>query len=309
MYKVEKYIEKCLTSCLTQDIPITDYEIVCVNDGSPDASEAIAMNYAKQYSNIKIISQSNLGLSMARNNGLKVAIGEYVWFVDSDDWIENNCLKRIISRLYNNVDILQLQYRYTYEDSDRKKEFYPIVIDGVKSGVEIMSRGGLPAPAQFCIYRRVFLIENGLEFVPGIYHEDSEFKPRVVYTANRISSDDVICYNYLQRQSGNIMSSFSEKRANDILFVNARLYDFSKQVDRRCLTTFYRMIGTNMNTLLYGYRELDNSKKVAIKQMIAKNTVFFQCMMKSHNIKYFIEGLLFCIDLNLGLKFHTVFKH
>lgn len=84
-------------SCVNKNIPKKEYEIIIVNDGSPDGSQAIAEQYVEKYSNIKLINQENGGLSVARNNGLKVAQGKYVWYVDSDDWIAENCLLDIKS--------------------------------------------------------------------------------------------------------------------------------------------------------------------------------------------------------------------
>lgn len=91
IYKVEKYLARCLDSVLTQTF--TDFEVVCVNDGSPDGCGKILEQYAKKDKRIKIITQSNQGLSMARNNGLAVAIGEYIYFLDSDDCIHPQLLE------------------------------------------------------------------------------------------------------------------------------------------------------------------------------------------------------------------------
>lgn len=308
MYNVEKFLTKCVLSCENQDISKNEYEIVCVNDGSPDNSLQIAETLALQYPNIKVISQPNGGLSAARNTGLINAKGEYVWFVDSDDWIEENCLGRIVSKLSNNLDVLQLQYRHVWLKPYSIKEFNPILVKGVKSGIEVTLEGGLPAPAPFCIYRRFFLLDNDLKFIPGIYHEDSEFKPRVVYLAEKITSDNVVSYNYFQRQRGSIMSSFSVKRANDILFVNCNLYKFSLNIEKKCVYTFYRNIGLNINTLLYGYRELSSKDKEAVRLMLKSKTLSFKCMMHSKNLKYILEGLFFRININLGFMLHKLLR-
>lgn len=308
IYNVERYLEKCILSCEFQDISKNEYEIICVNDGSPDSSAIIAKKLATQYDNIKIINQANQGLSVARNTGLDNARGEYVWFVDSDDWIEDNCLGRITSKLSNGLDILQLQYRHVWLQPYAKKEFIPIIIKGVNSGLEITLAGGLPVPAPFCIYRREFLLNNELRFVPSIYHEDSEFKPRVVYLAKRIASDDVVSYNYFQRQSGNIMSSFSLKRAKDILFVNKQLYTFSENVNLKCVKAFYKMIGTNMNSLLYEYRNLKDDQKACVRKMLREDMLSFDCMIKSGNIKYILEGVIFKLNLNCGFIIHKILR-
>ena len=126
MYNVEKFLAKCILSCENQNISKKEYEIICVNDGSLDSSAIIAEEIAKQYNNIIIINQENQGLSVARNTGLSNAKGDYVWFVDSDDWIEENCLRRIVSKLSNNLDVLQLQYRHVWLEPYTIKEFSPI---------------------------------------------------------------------------------------------------------------------------------------------------------------------------------------
>ena len=99
VYNVEQYIGRCLQSCLCQPhVAADDYELVIVNDGTKDNSMHVVEKMTRDYPNVTIINQHNQGLSMARNAGLKAAQGEYVWFIDSDDWIEDNCLHGKIGR-------------------------------------------------------------------------------------------------------------------------------------------------------------------------------------------------------------------
>lgn len=309
-YNVEKYIEKCLLSCVKQNISFESYEIIVVIDGSPDNSLAIAKRIANIYKNIRIIIQENQGLSGARNTGMKHVKGEYIWFIDSDDYIEENCLKRIVSYLKDDLDVLQLQHRFVYEDNTPSIDQKACCIKGVRSGKEVTLHGGLPVPAQFSIFRTNFLREHSLEFVRGIYHEDSEFKPRATYLAKKITSDNAISYNYLQRTSGSITSHFKLKNGLDILKVNDSLLNFMDEHNmsnkyRRCL---YSQIGMNMNTLLYGIRRLAMHEKVDLIQQIKVNKHMFGYMMKSNNIKYQIEGLIFRLNINIGLLLHRYIR-
>lgn len=309
MYGVEKYIEKCLMSCINQDMNLgSDYEIICINDGARDRSAEIAKQIAANYEGVQVIDQENNGLSVARNNGLFIAKGDYVWFVDSDDWINEGCLARITQKLKNDIDILQLQYRWVYDDEKKSFDEPFTSIEGVKSGREITLQGGLPAPAQFSIYRRDFLLENKLEFVKGIYHEDSEFKPRAVYIANKIASDDVVSYNYYQRSEGSIMSSFSLKRAKDILYVNNNLYKFSENLDEDVTRAFNLKIALNLNSLFFGYWVLSKEDRGDVGRLLFDNKHLFKCMVNCSNTKYRIEGYLFSISQTFALLFYKLMK-
>lgn len=301
-------MEKCVQSCALQNC--SDFEIIVVNDGSTDKSAGIINTMVKDFSNISVINQENQGLSAARNAGLHVAQGEYVWFVDSDDWIEPNCLGRITNKLKDDLDILQLQYRYTYEDASLNKDAPFTIIDGLKSGKQVTIHGGLPAPAQFCVYRTEFLRKNGLEFVRGIYHEDSEFKPRATYLAEKIASDSEVSYNYLQRTSGSITSKFRLKNGIDIIYVMNSLMDFVKQqqMDKPCAEAFYRQVGLCMNTLLFGYRQLSKSDQSSLYKTLAQQKHLFQAMIKSKNLKYQLEGIAFKLSLRLGFFLHKMMR-
>ena len=106
-YGVESYIGKCLSTVYEQDISEDEYEVICINDCSPDNSEEIVLEYAAKHSNLKLLKHDvNLKLGAARNTGLRAAKGRYVWFIDSDDYIKSNCLREILSYCEkNNLEI------------------------------------------------------------------------------------------------------------------------------------------------------------------------------------------------------------
>ena len=106
VYNTEPYLEKCLGSCLKQDIDISDYEIVIVNDGTKDNAMSVAERFGDEYPNVRIISQENAGLSVARNVGLSHSEGDYVWFVDSDDYISQNSLGLVFEKISENPDVI-----------------------------------------------------------------------------------------------------------------------------------------------------------------------------------------------------------
>ena len=158
VYNVEKYLSHCLNSLEQQGNIKELVEIIIVNDGSKDNSIDIAEAFVQGKSLLcTLLNQQNKGLSAARNAGLKAARGEYVWFVDSDDWIEPFCLDKILSDLckYERLDVLQLQYRLTYEDG-RKEEVPFWIIDKPTAGRKITKRGVLPGAVQFSISRTAY---------------------------------------------------------------------------------------------------------------------------------------------------------
>lgn len=228
VYNVEQYLAKCLDSVLHQNIAISEYEVIVVNDSSPDGSLAIAEEYARKNSNIKIVTRPNGGLSAARNTGLEHALGEYVWFVDSDDWIEENCLSRLLSiATLESLDILCFNLLISYADGRNDK--YSIKTqksDKVLQGKSFVCDVKMPPAAWVALYKRSFLLSNGLKFYESILHEDQEFTPRAYYLANRIMYVEDYVYHYFQRPGG-IMKSPNPKKATDLLKVCESLYLFA----------------------------------------------------------------------------------
>ena len=133
IYGVEQYLRKCVDSVLNQDMPSSEYEIILVDDGSPDGCPQICDEYAlksresrvksQEYPSIRAVHQENGGLSAARNSGIEVARGEYVMFVDSDDYIEPNLLGELIVQVErDNLDVLRYDFRNVNEQYE---EFHP----------------------------------------------------------------------------------------------------------------------------------------------------------------------------------------
>ena len=309
VYNVEKYIKKCLLSIFQQKVENTTFEVIIVNDGTPDSSMEIVNSLVSAYDNVTIINQENKGLSEARNAGLSCAKGQYVWFIDSDDWIEDNCLDPILKLLDGNVDFLQLQYRYVYDDPLRNQDVPPCIIYPIVSGKEQLLRGGVPTPVQFAIYKKEFLQLHDLHFYPGIYHEDSEFKSRALYFAEKCVSYDSIVYNYYQR-SGSIMSKFRLKNGQDILFINKRLLYFIEvnRITGALKKVFYSNVGTNLNTILFGQYQLNKPDRKVMLDLLYKNKSQFKIMFHSGVLKYQIESIFFLIDVRLGLFLHRLFR-
>ncbi|MFI0429074.1 glycosyltransferase [Mariniflexile sp. HMF6888] len=210
VYNVDAYIDKCIHSCFDQNVSKNLYEIILVNDGSTDNSLELCEKLKLQYPYIKIISQKNKGLSGARNTGLKHSLGDYVWFVDSDDWIKTNCLPDILKKLNSDVDIIWLGHD-VWSLGQSTKVYIPSEILNPISGEDFFINH---LKNQFYIwkfiYKRGFLLTNDLTFFEGILYEDLEFTPRALMHAKKCITIPQVCYHYLVRE-GSIANNIKEK--------------------------------------------------------------------------------------------------
>lgn len=222
-YNVQNYIEKCVLCCLNQDLPPSFYEILIINDGSQDNTLSIAKEISKRHKNVKVINQKNQGLSSARNAGLKHATGEYVWFVDSDDYISSNILKKLHNILTEtNLDILWLQWQRIDEQGNilpKEKNWIQEQNSTITNGSFFLFHIlGMCFYAWAFIFKKSFLIENGLLFKEGIYYEDLEAIPFFILKAQKIKYEPLIAYNYLQRK-GSILHSINPRLIESLLFI------------------------------------------------------------------------------------------
>ena len=258
--------------------------------------------------NVTVINQHNQGLSMARNTGLKAAKGEYVWFIDSDDWIEEGCLHEIIQRLtQTNVDILQLQYRNVYTDGTPNDEHYS-TIEGVMKSKDWFVRNTYHAAVPFMVYRKALLVTHQLLFHPGIYHEDSEFKPKVVYLADTCASYDKVAYNYFKGNDSSITAVLKLKNGIDLFTVMNSLCAFA---DEQKMTGVYRrsiytQIGNAMKTILRTLGSVSEGEAATLTKMLRDNRHLLHCMCKANNIRIQLGGMLMSMNLTLGLKIYKL---
>lgn len=246
IYNVEKYLAKCLDSVLV-DNAFTG-QVVCVNDGSTDGSLSILERYAANYPNIEIISQTNAGLSEARNTGLRAAKGDYVMFIDSDDWLFPNTLEKILDRI-KGEDVLDFNGKKFFEDKQEYQDKHPFVelthLNGQQYFIKVLhTNRNIPWVCVIgSIYKRSFLMDNNLWNEPGILHEDSYFTPQVLLCAKDVSCVDIDVYVYRIRQ-GSITDVITLKHIEDALWINRSLYEIFRKrggVDEVCYTYLTNM--------------------------------------------------------------------
>lgn len=217
VYNVAPYLRKCVDSLLAQDLSLEDYEIILVDDGSLDFSPTICDEYAREYENIRVVHRQNRGLSTARNIGIEIASGQYVQFVDSDDYLEPNVLDGLVKKMeFDQLDVLRFNYQNVneayevFEPNKVSKQFVDYR-DEICDGLSFLKErlGYVCYACQFMI-RKSLLETNRIWFKTGIIFEDTEWTPRVLLKAERVQSFDKIVYNYLQRE-GSITKGPAEK--------------------------------------------------------------------------------------------------
>jgi glycosyltransferase involved in cell wall biosynthesis len=303
VYNVEKYVAKCIESCVNQNLCPNDYEIIIINDGSTDSSLEIVNAIVEKQDNITVFSQINSGLSLARNKGLELAQGEYIWFIDSDDWIEINCLNGIIKKL-NEIDVLAMGYVEAFDDTTKNNKVFPHLILG-NTGINLLQSSYI-VPAQFYIYSMNFLRENNLFFEPGIFHEDFEFTPRMLYVAKNIQLYDHQVY-YFYKRPDSIMTSVNPKKSFDLIKIAINLISFEKEfVKKADKYIFHNMIWLAINNALHNSLIMDKHSKVKFNNELILNKWMFEYLNLTTINKYKFERILFILYFRHAILIYRI---
>lgn len=262
-YNTEKYIDKCLKSIFSNTYK--NFEVIIVNDGSTDKTENIINKYIKKYDNIIYIKQKNMGLSLARNNGVKKATGDYLLFIDSDDYVEKNLLENINKNI-DDLDVLRYQLNIVFNDKIipyEEKEFN--ATDGIDAFEKIVKYKFIEMASLYVINRKYYL-DNNFMFEKDVYHEDYGLLPLVIATAKKVKSINYLGYNYVQRD-GSIMSSNDtekmKKKMDDMLFLFTKAIKYLDNIpNSQNVKSFYA------NSIIDKYNSLsDKLKKEYIKKI------------------------------------------
>lgn len=293
VYNVEKYIVNCLTSCIEQDIPQYMYEIIIINDGSTDNSINKCSKIISSNSNITLVNQNNRGLSAARNKGLSLAKGEYIWFVDSDDWIQKKSLSHLLTHIDSNIDILLISAANVINGACVQRFSYAEINKQILNGSEIISKNYLQVCAPFSIYKRAFLEEHNLNFMEGIIHEDLEFSPRSYYKAKKVSYLNEIFY-YVRQNPTSLTRTLNAKKSYDLIILAKSLENFTHtEVCTNHKICFFNYISLALNIALNNILKFDKKECKKWNIEMKNNKELFKYMRKSSFIKYKIEGVLF----------------
>ena len=214
VYNVEKYLPKCLDSLTGQTLK--EIEIICINDGSSDSSSEILNRYAARDNRITVINQENQGQGNARNYGINLAKGEYIAFVDSDDWLENNAFEILYEKAKKfDADTVEFNYNEIFECSGQiKKHNYSIKLPENKVYNQKITKKylfGTISVSWNKIYKRDFINEYNIRFGSGRRAQDGVFAIKAKVYAQKIIFENKPLYNYNIRQSSSVNSSSSKQ--------------------------------------------------------------------------------------------------
>ena len=229
VYQVEKYVRPCLESVFKQGLDDEVFEVIIVNDGTKDRSMEVIQDIIDSHKNITVINQENQGLSMARNNGMAIARGEYILFVDSDDLLIENSLGILLQKAHeSSVDMLIANY---LEMNDEEISNYQGTVQKnfqmkEKNGEVLFLEDFKPyRPYVWCaLYKQEFLIKNKITFVPGIFYEDIPFSHECYLKAGHCILTPWLL-NIYRRRSNSITASYAYRYAIDYSTAVAKTWD------------------------------------------------------------------------------------
>lgn len=252
VYNVEAYLDDCLRSLQAQRY--ADYEVICVNDGSTDGSRKLLADWAERYPQMRIVDRENGGLSAARNSGTDVAEGEYIVYVDSDDWVAPDMLEKLAAAADGTDIVCYACQRTDNEQTDR------LQAEEAK-GWDYYCRHALEARVVpfVCVwqraYRREFLNTNQLRFREGILHEDNQFTPRACVVAGSVRVLPDVLYYYRVRE-GSIMTTRGMRSKESFVLIGNELSELFGKMDGIDRTVVYQAL-----THIYQMAFSDNTRE------------------------------------------------
>lgn len=302
VYNSAKTIEKCLNSILNQTSPV--FELVIVNDGSKDESEEIIKKYQEKYDNIQYYFKENSGVAETRNYGIEKATGDYILFVDDDDYIEQNLVE--ICNKYVEQDIELIKFKLKRVDENEK------IIEKVDGPTfeEVTGQDAfntlyyqdilLDSPCVYLIKKELFT-RNNFKF-KGTYHEDFGLIPLVIVTAKTVVSLPNYFYSYVQVQNSitrNDDYAKTIKKMNDVLFQYDNMIQTLEKLNLQDKTNENIKIYYT-NAIILKLQELNKTDRKKFIKEIKKRKMFKN--IKTRNVKQFIKRCVLHININLYLK-------
>ena len=307
VYNKELYVEKAIESVLNQSYK--NFELIIVNDGSQDNSIKICKRYAKRDRRIIILEQNNLGVSSARNLGINHSSGEYIIFLDADDYLENRCIEKFIQEVDINNDVYICSFRRIYKNWDeivfnRFEKLKPLIKGTGQNVLKKMYDENIDEASVWAnIYKREYIVKNNIYFFEGIIHEDEEWLIRVMLLASRVQVVDCLLYNTLAGVANSIINSNNYKKSLSKIIISDNILKFMNNINfeddklkkrlKLAMTSFY--INSISQTESFTAKEREEILNLAkSKKYILKNA--------SSNKQILAGILLFFLGFKFGSK-------
>lgn len=303
-YNAEQDIGKCINSIIEQKMQ--DYELIVVNDGSTDNTENIVLEYEKKLAGkLRYFYKENSGVADTRNFGLDKAEGDYILFVDADDYIDKNLLISQEENMNKCIDIIKFKMtKLDINGKELEKIDGPVfnIMNGQNAFNELFYQDILID--QLCIYlfRRKYINEHNYRFIKGAYHEDFGLIPIMLVNAETVISTNIYGYYYIQSNNSIMRNSNHDKTIkkmkdsfmyydNMIETINSiNITDFTKEN----MKIYYT------NSILLKIQDLNiEDRKIFIKEFNKRN---MRKNIKIRNLKQFIKRILLAVDVNLYFK-------
>ncbi len=308
-------MHKCLYSVLNQDIPESEMEIICVNDGSPDNSADLAREIAKEHPAIFVIDQENQGPSGARNTGMRHATGKYLCFVDPDDYVEPNVYGGLVKQMEEQqLDMLRFDFQIVNENYEvvpkrpfeLKFDYTPQLMTGTQFLAE---RLDIACNIWRYMYRTEIIVKNNIWCYVGDYYDDTPWLPLVLMKAERMNICNTVVYDYLERSDSlvNAKSPQAVQRKIDggIMLLEILSEQIKSIIDESTRNWYNRMIAHSMvslMTLIGVYRYAD--RKQYLKRLhqldifpLCTNNSDYRVLRKSLLINFSPRIFLWLVNL------------
>lgn len=308
VYNVETYLRKCIDSILTQTF--TDFELILVDDGSPDRCGEICEEYANRDSRVVVIHKENGGLSSARNAGLDAARGEYIGFVDSDDYIKEDMYATLYNHLVSNnadISICGISHCFNNQTAPSNKQFFDKLTDSISALKLILEGESISVNAVNKLYKRS--IFDNLRYPLGKTSEDAYVIVEVMLKASIVHIDTSPKYYYVHRENSITTREFSEKN----LYVVEAYRRNVELVRERCpeilASAYYRLCWSytiTINKMIAAPNNVIQRYKNFIKEakaVIRKNLLI---ILKQSGISRKVK--IICIFISMNPNLYILFK-
>ena len=287
VYKVEPWIERCLRSIVEEPGFADACELIVVDDGSPDGSITIAERVCAGRSNVRFIRQANQGLGAARNAGAALVKGEYLWFVDSDDWLTEGGLSHVLQALRQQPGVEVLNFNYVMSDGKHSPVVNHALPGRIYTGEDFLACSGVQNPVWCYVWSTAFLHTHGLRFEPGIEHEDTLFTPLALYRAQRAVRHACDCYVYHLREGSAMNSGRSLRHALDMVRIVQDLEHFrlTKAGSKRGARVLASYSALAVGGIYYYWKRLDANDRMRVAAQLQMRALV-RPVLRSWRLKY-----------------------